>query len=68
MGRTKKLIDFKRLKSVTYHKELHHACMNTAICKRVISPSENCEGCRFYQYREVEVADNPIRHDIDWWD
>lgn len=66
MGRMKKLIDFKPLKSVKYHKERHHICMNTAICKRVISPSEVCEGCKHYQYREVDVADNPIRHSLDW--
>ena len=68
MGRTKKLIDFKPLKSVTYHKELHHTCLNPAICKLRISPSRACRNCKFYKNQAVEVADNPIRHDIrDWY-
>ena len=66
MGRTKKLTDFKPLKSITYHQELHHTCMNTQICKKQISPSEQCEGCNFYKFQKVDVADNPIRHSIDW--
>lgn len=67
MGRTKKLIDFEPLKSVSYTKEFHHTCNNTAICRKVISPSELCADCKYYKFQEVEVADNPIRHDIRDW-
>ena len=66
MGRTKKLTDFEPLKSVSYHKERHHTCSNPAICKLRVSPDISCQDCRFYKNQEVEVADDPIRHKIEW--
>lgn len=67
MGRTKKLTDFEPLKSVKYHTERHHTCLNPAICKLRISPSRACRNCKFYKNQWVDVADNPIRHSLDWW-
>lgn len=66
MGRTKKLTDFEPLKSVTYHTEQHHTCNNSQICNKVMQPGEQCGNCKFYKFRMVDVADNPIRHKIDW--
>lgn len=66
MGRKRKLIDFEPLKSVTYHKEMHHTCTNPIICKDHTSPSELCSECRHYKLQEVDVADDKIRFNIDW--
>lgn len=68
MGRKRSQpFDFRPLKCVEYHKELHHTCKNSKICKKNIQPSEKCKKCEYYELREVEVAHNPIRHNIDWW-
>ena len=67
MGRKIKRIDFKPLVSVKTYKELHHTCKNSKICTKQIQPGEYCAECEHYLLREVDVAENPIRHDIDWW-
>lgn len=68
MGRKRKqLIDFKPLKSVKYQKELHHTCTNPIICREYSQPCNSCEGCRHYKLREVDVVENKIRYDINWF-
>ena len=67
MGRRKKNVEEKPLKSIKYHKEQHHTCTNAQICNKVKNPCELCKGCKYYNFRVVDVADNPIRHNIDWW-
>ena len=62
----KKLYTPKCLENIEYKKELHHMCLNSQICKTQIQPCDECAGCKFYKLEEVEVADNPIRFNIDW--
>lgn len=62
----KKTYKLKCMQNIPHHKELHHTCLNTAICKEHTSPNEDCGDCKYYKLSEVEVADNPIRHKLDW--
>lgn len=66
MGRKRKITRPKTPLNVTYHKELHHTCNNTAICREQIQPCDECAKCKYYEHREVEVADSPIRLSVDW--
>lgn len=47
-------------------KELHHTCSNARICTVQTQPNENCRDCTYYELKEVEVALEPARLNVDW--
>ncbi len=56
----------KIIDTLKYTQELHHTCNNPQICKAHVHPSEKCKECSFYDLKKVQVAVDPIRHDINW--